>query len=70
MTIERDTTDFEKAVFTYLDIMSRENTTKVNALSLRIKWKGLSENDSEKLILWWNMNSDKKSYDTIVSLIS
>ena len=54
------TKDFEKAVFSYLDIMFKENKARVNALNLRLKWEGLSEGYSQKLIVTWNKANNLK----------
>jgi hypothetical protein len=56
--------DFEKAVFSYLDIMFKENRARANAFSLRLKWEGLSDEYSRKLISTWiKANSSKRAND-------
>ena len=65
--IERETTPLEKAVFLHLDILYKENKSKVSINSIRKKWSHLSTDDARNLLEWWNKNSPKKDYKFIVS---
>jgi len=69
MTIERPPNALEKAVLMNLDILKKEKQSEINITSLIKKW-GVTQEQAERLMKLWIMNTGRKSYDIILSRTS